>query len=567
MPPSVTNWWRLEARSRDPRLAEALEARLADPVWSLGRQWQTGEFQGVDAGTPVNARVRLTVQSLGWYRSTAPDPDAAAQVLELANRPLDELVEAEPAPTDLRLALAGGRQWVRLLRAGPVVIRNWIKAGFAVTAPGAGDEPAPDPDAERLLGATRDRALDGGAIYDALVQATEAGDFSGLPGSTSGVEKAAPGYVAWWESRIGKQRGPAPAPAWNDRRMEYAFEVATSTGDETVLAASQYRGDGLDWPSFDHSPGTTVRAGPGPDPASVVAAVLPSPVTFKGMPAPRWWQFEDAAVSFPAIDAAPDDLARLVAIEFALVYGNDFFVLPVRLPLGTLSQITSLVVEDSFGWSTLVDSTETVDGPGSAWHMFKLAPADREMMAEPLAALLLPASTAGEIDGDGIEDVLFVRDDAAAMAWAVESVVPGRGGRPLDRAMSAAERRRRQDLVAAEPPPAPTGALRYRLATDVPEYWYPLLPRQTGLRAIDFELAQASLGPNPTPDPLGAVLRSSSPLRIEEEELFGPALRVRRRVRRVRWSDGSVHTWVARRVSAGRGASSSGLRFDAVVTD
>ena len=155
--------------------------------------------------------------------------------------------------------------------------------------------------------------------------------------------------------------------------MEYEFGIATSMGDETVLTARDYGGDGIDWPAFDVNAGSSMRdTAEAPDPDKVVAVALPSPVSFKGMPAPRWWQFEDAAVSFPQIDAAPDDLARLFALEFALIYGNDFFAIPVRLPIGTLSHVDSLVVEDSFGWSFLIDSTEAVDGAGSPWHVFKL---------------------------------------------------------------------------------------------------------------------------------------------------------------------------------------------------
>lgn len=555
MAPSVTSWWRLEARARDPLLADALEARIADPLWLLGRQWQTGEFQGVDAGTPVNARARLSVRTLGWYRPAGGPP----QSLDLAAGPLDALVEREAAGADLRLALTGGRRWVALLAADAATITAWIGAGFGI---GAASGPAPDPDAERLAAATAGRALDGAAIHAALVTATENADFSALPGSAD-AEKAARAYIAWWEARAG--RAPAPAPAWQDARMEYEFAVATSTGDEAVLTARGHRGGTLDWPAFDSAAGDSLRPAAGADPDHVVAVALPSPVTFKGMPAPRWWQFEDAAVSFPAIDAAPDDLARLIALEFALIYGNDHFVVPVRLPVGTLSEVDSLVVEDSFGFSLLIDSTEAVDGAGSEWHMFKLAADARGTAAQPLAGLLLTAPTIGDLEGPAIEDVLLARDDVAAMAWAIERTVPGDGGRPLDRALAAAERRRRDAPV--EPPPAPTGALRYRLATEVPENWYPLLPQQTGLRAIDFRLGQVAFGHNPTPAPLGAVLGSSSPLRIEEEELSRAGLRVRRLARRVRWSDGAVHVWLGRRAGPGRGESSSGLRFDAAETD
>ncbi len=566
MPPSVTTWWRLEARARDPHLADALEVRLADPLWLLARQWQSGEFQGVDAGTPVNARARLTVRRLGWYRPGPLDGVDPAQEIDLAAAPLDERVEAELAPVDLRMVLAGGRQWVRLLGADAAVIRSWLDAGFAIGAgAGAGARPAPDPDAERLTAATAGRALDGAAIAAALVAAAAAGDFSTLPGDPAAVEAAAAGYLSWWEARAG--RATAIAPAWQDGRMEYGFSVATSTGGETVLAARQYRGGGLDWAAFDHVPGAALRPGPAGAPDHVVAIALPAPVTFKGMPASRFWQFEDGAVSFPAIDAAPDDLARLFAVEFALVYGNDFFVIPVRLPVASLSTVDSLVVEDSFGWSTLVDSSEAVDGPGSPWHMFRLSADARGPDAEPLAGLLVPATTAGELDGEAVEDVLLARDDVAAMAWAIEKVVPGGAGRPLDRALAAAERQRRADVAATQAPPAPTGALRYRLATDVPENWYPLLPQQTGIRAIEFELGQVGLGANPTPAPLGAVLGATSPLRIQEEELHRAGLRVRRAARRVRWSDGSVRVWLGRRVGPGRGESGSGLRFDSVETD
>src|SRR5207244_3029486 len=138
------------------------------------------------------------------------------------------------------------------------------------------------------------------------IAATAAGDFSGLPGSTTAVAAAAPKYIAWWEARPGG--APGSAPAWQDSRMEYELTVSTSTGAETVLTSRAYRGGGLDWPSFDHAPGAKVRAAAAAAADEVVAVALPPPVTFKGMPAPRFWQFEDAAVSFPAIGAAPDDL-------------------------------------------------------------------------------------------------------------------------------------------------------------------------------------------------------------------------------------------------------------------
>ena len=46
-------WFRLEGSSRDPELTEGLTACLADPLWTLARQLQVGEFHGEDAASPI----------------------------------------------------------------------------------------------------------------------------------------------------------------------------------------------------------------------------------------------------------------------------------------------------------------------------------------------------------------------------------------------------------------------------------------------------------------------------------------------------------------------------------
>ena len=49
-------WDRIEPHTRDPRLEEGLQARLADTLWMLARQWQVGEFRGEDAASPIHVR-------------------------------------------------------------------------------------------------------------------------------------------------------------------------------------------------------------------------------------------------------------------------------------------------------------------------------------------------------------------------------------------------------------------------------------------------------------------------------------------------------------------------------
>ena len=53
--PSATTWSRLEPLPTSDDVSVGLQARIADPLWMLARQWQFNEFQGEDAGSPISA--------------------------------------------------------------------------------------------------------------------------------------------------------------------------------------------------------------------------------------------------------------------------------------------------------------------------------------------------------------------------------------------------------------------------------------------------------------------------------------------------------------------------------
>ena len=64
---------------------------------------------------------------------------------------------------------------------------------------------------------------------------------------------------------------------------------------------------------------------------------MPAPLEFDGMPDTRWWAFEDGRTNFGDVDAATTDLAKLLFIEFGLVYANDWFLVPVHAAGGALA--------------------------------------------------------------------------------------------------------------------------------------------------------------------------------------------------------------------------------------
>jgi hypothetical protein len=115
--PGITIWNRLEGRPRADRFDRALRAEIRDPLWMLTRQWQTGEFTGDDAGSPIDVRVAITTTQLDTYRSVS----GAAERLN-PTVPLESHVEPMPAvfvqahhPVSLELRVLMGRQWLKMI--------------------------------------------------------------------------------------------------------------------------------------------------------------------------------------------------------------------------------------------------------------------------------------------------------------------------------------------------------------------------------------------------------------------------------------------------------------------
>ena len=64
-------------------------------------------------------------------------------------------------------------------------------------------------------------------------------------------------------------------------------------------------------------------------PIETTVTMLATPLRYPGMPANRYWQLEDGRVDLGAIEAQPNDLARLCLAEFALTSGDDWLTVPV----------------------------------------------------------------------------------------------------------------------------------------------------------------------------------------------------------------------------------------------
>lgn len=561
-------WARLEPGSRDRDLAPGLEARIHDPLWLLARQWQFGEFAADDLGSAIVAELTARVAPLTGLRlGPASSTNATPQRYDVSAAPLEALVEAEDvhaAPT-ARMRARAGQHFERLLTAHKV---GHYAAAYRTRYPIGPPGETSDAASRRFLALVAGRVIDGARLYRDLTAAlrdpnrpaTLPAQPAITPADTANVRAAALAWLTWADALV---LAPPSAPAaWVDERFEYTFTATSADG--TSLEAGEYTNGRLDWHTFT-TPGAAAPAPPGGTAQQLgPLTVIPTAVTYPGMPASRLWEFEDARVDFGAVEADPEDLGRMLLAEFALVYGGDWLLVPLEVPVGALIQITRLDVRDTFGHTTTIGPTAQLSGPSPEWGMFGLTRAG----GPPGDVLLIAPALAASLQGRAVEDVLLLRDETANLAWAVERTIEGDNGLPADRAQASYEN---SPPLSAPPPTQTPQTFAYHLRTDVPEHWLPLIPQraQPTNPAMTFHLgALPRRTPSGTIEPIGPrgrLLQPPTPgaeIIIREDEIPREGARVTRAYQLARWIDGTTHLWLARRKTVGRGEGSSGLRFD-----
>jgi hypothetical protein len=159
-----------------------------------------------------------------------------------------------------------------------------------------------------------------------------------------------------------------------------------------------------------------------------------------------------------------------------------------------------------------------------------------------------------------VERVVFARDEMANMAWGIEERVDRGDGAPSERSGDLPiEDVRRRDLAAS------SGAeLWWRLMTDVPASWFPLVPTgRPGEQPTGLELRHFRGDDGELVDPAGRILRELDDVMLFGEEIPRAGVTVERATQRARWLLGRTALWTGRHARAGRGELRSGLRFDA----
>jgi hypothetical protein len=568
-------WYRLEPNTVDADVEEGIQARIADPLWLLARQWQLGEFKGEDAASPIHVKATVLSNPVATFRNDAGD---GAPVEPFASsEPLECRVEAEPVldgPAAIALAAEAGVQFLRRLDLADLgALRRAIDwpahFGFDYAAEGIDLTHLPER-TRRRLDLIQRRGLDGRRLY-----AKSPSDFAHLapPAQVAGLRDV---FLAWKSEYAGRFREPGPSgDTWVDERLEYRFSLGVPTGSgEVVLSADEYHGGHLDWYAFRIAPELTHGLASGTARRQQLD-LLPQPAMFRGQGASRFWEFEDRTVYFGNLSAGPADVARLVVAEFAAVFSDDWFLFPVTVDVGTLNRLKRVEVRDVFGGVTPIPAAAVLDHDlypdGRPFRYFELE-GDDSAETGKTPWLFVPPALAGSQNGRPVEAVTLVRDEQANLGWAIEQRIELPTGEPMPR---RAQWVRPEDAETEEGEGAEgeatttTDTWRYRLQTSVPPWWIPLVPERISETAPDVRLRRSRMQSWSELDPAlvgakGNLIGVPRALRIYEEEVPKGGIQVTRAWQRARASDGTVHLWVARRKRPGRGDRGSGLEFDVI---
>jgi hypothetical protein len=556
---------RIEALTRTDNVAQGLQAHLADPLWMLGRQWQVGELSAEDAASPVYCTA--TVQHC--HVSRLHGADSAA--VNLGSAPLESAVEREPVAfgtanvrllagqvlnpgerdAALRRAALAGRWLLRAVQeaVGPSVPASeaeaWLRALRKLAAFTVVSE---DPGTRLLLRGS----IDGQRAYD-LLGAVASGEALvpalGLgPAALAGAKNVYAAVKRWRASVEASFLAPG-VQTWDREDAAHRFSIETVPGGPQ-LTARDYRGGRLDWFSMDVATPAKAELR---DALQVESGALPRAVRYAGMPASRFWEFEDTRVSFGGWKGRGNETVRWLLAEFAVVYGDDWFTLPVELPYGSLCRVTRLTVHDCFGGREDVPSTAAGDGDSRAWRFFALE-GDATPAGTQSPWLWMAPVLPDRQEGEPVEELLVLRDETSNVAWGVELRVEGANGRAQKRA------------GRAEPPDTgEPGTWTYHVAPQVPPGWTPLMLEEG---KDDAGKPQRFLRRGRLPGwtandlPRGRLLDATAPLRMTEAGVPRGGLVITRAPQRTRSADGRVWTWTGREVRPGAGPAESSLAFD-----
>jgi len=326
------------------------------------------------------------------------------------------------------------------------------------------------------------------------------------------------------------------------------------------------------------------------------------------MPEKRWWNFEDSYIDFGSVSPKTNNIASLILMEFAFIHSADWYIAPLEMKVGTVNKISSFSVKDCFGDEVSIEpagltSKESAvlssDKAWDSWNMFSLSRnyenVDSGKKQLNTSYFFLPPSIDYSLASPSLEEIKFLRDETANLAWAVEKKFRTYFGQPVDGYDYYTERKKKLEETSttssSSPPPSSSSSssssatdsqqfqpVKYTLMSQVPWNWIPFTPVHTTefiqhptqpSPQMNIELQRGAMLNLLTGEPLhpnSKILNELQPkYYIDESEIPTIGSLLIENCKRAVWHNGQTFLWIARKEILGTGEGSSGLKFD--VTD
>ena len=518
----------LETRAREGNVTEVLRFRIHDPLWTLSRQWQLGEFRGNDAGTAMSVRCHVASTPISAYGLGADGEGRVSglsvetpiePVVEQINREITPLVRVESATYFCSLI-----KWLPQENYDKVLAQ--FKRDYPLTGVMADGRSSLEHDEIRAVTAEKNtrlkkftsafaaKAFDGYALYlDLSKSVAPKGGYEAFRVSLKNYTETRRKYLQWFADRYLPKSGNNGS-AWNLQKLGYDFSADNSVAN---YKADDYAGGRVSWYSFDVNSMQDGLAALQKDNYKrknvdrQTIDSIPVLASYPGAPNKRLWQFENKRV-FMGNSKDMQAKGNVAFMQFATMYGNDWMLCPLKTEIGRYVEVENIEVYDTFGIrSDIVKRAgmdEEKDGKtfGQRWQMFTNTPVeqdDYDKLSDKgktryANGLLFPPALVRTQEGESLEEVSLLRDEMANMVWGVETRIEDGCGSSLDAKMLAADvEQYMQDKYAeqvekvsmkvknvqtvkgteTEVEAGHQSDYKYSLMTSVPLNWIPFVPQ------------------------------------------------------------------------------------------
>jgi hypothetical protein len=629
---------RMEPDSRAIDLQNGIAVKIGDPLWYLCRQWQISEFEGEDAGSPIDVDLVYNLRSLRSFKLRNDDgkiiSDSESQSIE--SQPLEKLIEQEWLKIDWKVSAQIGQEFEKQIYANiadqalalEYVEKFRIEIPFRF--PNEKQKRNADENTRKFVSFMNGRVVNGTTILSGLN--FDDNSLTLMPLLSDELLQILPEdklsliakHLVKWCNAMNIKKNSESSKSWRNEQLDYHFRIDAGEDndiEEKTLLAPEYRSGNLDWFTFNAYPDLSVS-----DKWLEYTSknLLPTPINIMGI-SRRWWEFEDANIDFGHIETGKLDIAKALLMGYAMVYGDDWFSIPLSVPVSNLAKINSLIVSDVFGQTESIKPINCGDSqdPMQKFKLFTLTPVETtsESSESDRPVLFVPPVLRQIQESNPLEEVRFLKDEWSNMFWCIENTVLNGIGKPVDGKKAQLQRFESENVKdieellsnievlktqRSEADPETTEYYEitkqleykllelkqlspevvikesshsiYQLATKVPGNWIPFKNFDASVIFGDgsntplIRLRRAQMLKNTfndDPESIQAMTQllklSDNPLLwLEENVIPRSGLRISLTNQRTRWIDGQTYVWKGRKIFTGRGEGQSGLNFDKV---